>query len=91
MHPYGSIDTTAAWKKLRFILSVRSDFHKIDSLSIAAHAFVSHVSMSKLPVYFKRLLCPPETKAPVLISNPIILMNFLAKNYGASIDQGSYI
>ena len=27
MHPYSSIDTTAAWTKLRFILSVRSDFH----------------------------------------------------------------
>ena len=27
MHPYNSIDTTAAWKKLRFILSVRPDFH----------------------------------------------------------------
>ena len=32
MHPYGSIDATAARKKLRFILSVRSDFHIIDSL-----------------------------------------------------------
>ena len=31
VHPYSSIDTTAAWKKLRFILSVRSDFHMIDS------------------------------------------------------------
>ena len=41
-----SIDTTAAWKKLRFILSVRFDFHMIDSLSIAVHAFVSCVSMS---------------------------------------------
>ena len=39
------IDTTAAWKKLRFILSVRSDFHMIDSLSIAVNAFVSCVSM----------------------------------------------
>ena len=29
-----------------FILSVRSDFHMIDSLSIAFHAFVSCVSMS---------------------------------------------
>ena len=37
---------TAAWKKLCFILSVRSDFHMIDSLSIAVHTFVSHVSMS---------------------------------------------
>ena len=32
VHPYSSIDVTAAWKKLRFILSVRSDFHIIDSL-----------------------------------------------------------
>ena len=46
VHPYSSIDTTAAWKKLRFILSVRFDFHMIDSLSIAVHAFVSRVSMS---------------------------------------------
>ena len=30
VHPYSSIDTTAAWKKLRFILSVRFDFHMID-------------------------------------------------------------
>ena len=37
---------TAAWKKLRFILSVRSDFHIVDSLLIAAHAFVNLVSMS---------------------------------------------
>ena len=46
VHSYDSIDTTAAWKKLRFILSVRSDFHMIKSLSIAVHAFVSRVSMS---------------------------------------------
>ena len=46
MHPYSSIDVTAAWKKLRFILSVRSDFHIIDSLLIAVHAFVNLVSMS---------------------------------------------
>ena len=46
VHPYSSIDTTAAWKKLRFILSVKSDFHMIDSLSIAVHIFVSRVSMS---------------------------------------------
>ena len=45
VHPYSSIDMTATWKKLRFILSVRSDFHMIDSLSIAVHAFVSRVSM----------------------------------------------
>ena len=29
-----------------FILSVRFDFHMIDSLSIVVHAFVSRVSMS---------------------------------------------
>ena len=46
VHPYSSIDTTTARQKLRFILSVRSDFHKINSLSIAVHAFVSLVSMS---------------------------------------------
>ena len=46
VHPYSSIDTTAARKKLRFILSVRSDFHMTDSLLIAVHAFVSRVSMS---------------------------------------------
>ena len=46
VHPYSSIDTTAARKKLRFILSVRSDFHITDSRSIAVHAFVNRVSMS---------------------------------------------
>ena len=46
VHPYGSIDATAAWKKLRFISSVRSDFHMTDSLSIAVHAFASCVLMS---------------------------------------------
>ena len=46
VHPYSSIDATAAWKKLRFILSVRSDFHIIDSLLIAVYAFVNLVSMS---------------------------------------------
>ena len=45
MHPNNSIDTTAAWKKLRFILSVRSDFHMIESLSIAVHTFFSRVSI----------------------------------------------
>ena len=29
---------TAAWKKLRFILSDRSDFHMIDTLSRAVQA-----------------------------------------------------
>ena len=47
VHPYSSIDTTAAWKKLRFILSVRFDFHKIESLSITVHAFVSRTAVIK--------------------------------------------
>ena len=46
VQPYSSIDVTAAWKKLRFISSVRSDFHIIDSLLITVHAFVNLVSMS---------------------------------------------
>ena len=46
MHPYSSIDTIAAWKKLRFILLVRTDFHMTDSQLIAVHGFVSRVSMS---------------------------------------------
>ena len=46
VHPYSSIDTTAAWKKLHFILSVRFDFHMTDSLLIALHAFVSCVLIS---------------------------------------------
>ena len=46
MHPYSSIDTTAPWTKLRFILSVRSDFHMTDTLSIAVRALTSHESMS---------------------------------------------
>ena len=45
VHPYSSIETIAAWKKLRFILSVRSDFHMTDNLLMAVHAFVSRVSM----------------------------------------------
>ena len=46
VHPYSSIDTTAAWKKLRFILSIMSDFHMTDRLSIAVHAFPSCESLS---------------------------------------------
>ena len=34
-----------AWKKLRFILVVRSDFHMSDSLLLAVHAFASHMAM----------------------------------------------
>ena len=46
VHPYSSIDTTAAWKKLHFILSVRSDFRMSDSLSIVVDYFASRELMS---------------------------------------------
>ena len=39
VHPYSRIDMTTAWKKLRFILSDKFDFHMIDNLSIAVYAF----------------------------------------------------
>ena len=39
VHRYSRIDTTAVWKKLRFILSHKSDFHIINNLSITVHAF----------------------------------------------------
>ena len=37
---------SAAWKKLYFILSDRSDFHLCDSLSIAFQAFTSYLLIS---------------------------------------------
>ena len=56
-HPYSSIDATATWKKLRFILSVRSDFHIIDSLLIGVHAEIdsSKIMYSSEPKYFNIL------------------------------------
>ena len=42
VHPYGNIDTIAAWKKLRFILSVRSDFPPIDLYEIP-HIFYTRI------------------------------------------------
>ena len=46
VHPYSRIDTTAAWRKLSFILSDRSDFHVINNLSIAVDTFASRILMS---------------------------------------------
>ena len=48
VHPYNSIDTAAAWKKSRFILSDWSDFHRIVSLSIVVHAFARCILTSLL-------------------------------------------
>ena len=46
VHPYSSIDTATAWKKLRLISSDRSEFYIIDSLSLIVHTFVSNVLIS---------------------------------------------
>ena len=39
VHPYSSMETATALKKFGFILSVRSDFHLIDNLSITFYTF----------------------------------------------------
>ena len=46
VHPYIRMDTTDAWKKLRFILSDWCDFHMINNLSIAVHAIAKCLLMS---------------------------------------------
>ena len=46
VHPYSRIDTTAAWKKLCFILLDRFDFHMINNLSIAVYAFARRILMT---------------------------------------------
>ena len=48
VHLFSSIDTTDAWKKLRFISSNRSDLHMSDNLSVGVHAFASRELMSFL-------------------------------------------
>ena len=45
VHPYCSMNMTAIWQKMPFILSYRSDFYLINNLLIAVHAFVSRVLM----------------------------------------------
>ena len=67
MHPYSSTDTTATWKKLRFILSFRSDFYMTDSLSIV---------VMPLPVSVDETL-PPD--APITIG---ITVTFMFSSFG---------
>ena len=43
VHPYSSIDAPIPWKKSCFILSDKSNFHMIDNLLIAVHAFPMHM------------------------------------------------
>ena len=42
VNPYIFIATFTVWKKSRFILLERSDFHMIDKQSIAIHVFFKH-------------------------------------------------
>ena len=46
VYPYNRIDTITAWKELCFILSDKFDFHMINNLLIAVHAFASRILMS---------------------------------------------
>ena len=66
MHSYSSIDTTSAWKKLRFILLDRSDFHMIDNLSIA----VLSVDETLLPRYVNLSTNFSDPPFRVIISTP---------------------
>ena len=45
VHPYSNMNTSGGWKKC-FILSDKSDFHMIDHLSIAVHAFTSRALLT---------------------------------------------
>ena len=46
VHLCSCIDTATAWKKSRFILSIKSDFHMIVNLSIIVHSFARRVLTS---------------------------------------------
>ena len=74
VHPYSSMDTTAAWKKLYFILSARSEFHMTDSLSITAHAFATRVWMSFL---VDEMLLPRLVKLSTSFREPLFSMEIL--------------
>ena len=46
VHPYSTMDMATASKILPFILADMSDFHRINNLWIAVHAFTSQVLVS---------------------------------------------
>ena len=46
VHSYSSITTITGWKKSRFILSNRSDFHMTDSWLTEVHTFTNHTLAS---------------------------------------------
>ena len=63
VRPYSSRDTATAWKKICFILSDRSDLHKINKQSIAVSTFakrmLTSISVGKilLPGYVNLSTC----------------------------------
>ena len=70
VHPYRSIDTTAAWKKLRFISSVWSDFHMTDSQSRGVYAFLVRcwcISRLMRHCFLGRWTCPPISENQHLV------------------------
>ena len=67
VHPYNSIDTIAAWKKLRFILSEWSVLHMTYSLSINIDTFASRVLIS-FSVY--ETLLPRYVNLPTRFRDP---------------------
>ena len=58
VHPHSSTDTNLVGKKSCFILSERSHFHMIDTLSIAFHAFDRYMltSLSVDEIFLPRYL-----------------------------------
>ena len=61
---YSSMDTTAAWKILRFILSDRADFNMTDNLSMPVDTFACHevVSFSVDETLLLRLVTRTRTR-----------------------------
>ena len=58
--PYYSSDAATVWKNSHFISSERLNFHKVDNLLIAVHAF----SMHMLALLFRVLLFNAEMTPP---------------------------
>ena len=76
MQPFSSTDLAMAGKNSHFILSARSDFHMINNLSIAIHAF---------PMYILTLLSVDEILLPRYVNWSI---NF--KDLQSSVEMASF-
>ena len=91
VHTYSSIDTTAAWKKLRFILSVRSDFYMIDRLNLIQFSVLSRTPLFQwggvLPLYRgynQRILNPADGSIPMASS-------YFVSSYSSSFSDFTYV